>query len=51
MVTIPAQYMAYRLLFDGSDGDEAMESVEVPDVTDPNVNGIKRKLVEDEDYD
>ena len=36
---------------DDSEGDEAMESVEVPDVADPNVNGIKRKLVEDEDYD
>ncbi|KAL5527610.1 hypothetical protein ACEPAG_6411 [Sanghuangporus baumii] len=36
---------------DDSDADEAMESVEVPDVTNPNVNGIKRKLVEEEDYD
>ena len=35
---------------DDSDADEGMESVEVPDVN-PNVNGIKRKLVEEEDYD
>jgi len=32
-----------------SDNDEGMESVEVPDVT--SVNGIKRKLVEDDNYD
>lgn len=36
---------------DDSEGDEGMESVEVPDVAEPNVNGTKRKLVEDEDYD
>lgn len=32
---------------DESDGDDVMESVEVPEVP----NGIKRKLVEEEDYD
>ncbi|KAI5125031.1 hypothetical protein M0805_007455 [Coniferiporia weirii] len=36
---------------DDSEGDDAMESVEVPDVQDPNANGIKRKLVEEDDYD
>lgn len=35
---------------DESDGDDAMESVEVPDVN-ANPNGIKRKLVEEDDYD
>ncbi|THH03592.1 hypothetical protein EW145_g6158 [Phellinidium pouzarii] len=35
---------------DDSEGDEAMESVEVPDL-DPIANGIKRKLVEEDDYD
>ena len=34
---------------DDSDNDEAMESVPVPDA--PAANGIKRKLVEEEDYD
>lgn len=34
---------------DDSEGDEGMESVEVPEV--PNANGIKRKLVEEDDYD
>jgi len=34
---------------DDSDNDEGMESVEVPDMA--NVNGIKRKLVEDDEYD
>lgn len=34
---------------DDSDADDAMESVEVPEV--PNANGIKRKLVEEDDYD
>ena len=33
-----------------SEGDDAMESVEVPDVN-ANPNGIKRKLVEEDDYD
>ncbi|KAH8118332.1 transcription initiation factor IID, 31kD subunit-domain-containing protein [Phellopilus nigrolimitatus] len=36
---------------DDSDADDAMESVEVPDMPNPNVNGIKRKLVEEDDYD
>lgn len=39
-------------LFDGKDddseGDEAMESVIVPDV---GANGVKRKLIEEDDYD
>jgi len=34
---------------DESDGDEGMESVEVPEA--PSMNGIKRKLVEEDDYD
>lgn len=36
---------------DDSEGDDALESVEVPEAAEPTVNGIKRKLVEDEDYD
>lgn len=39
-------------LFDGKDddseGDDAMESVIVPDIAS---NGVKRKLVEEDDYD
>lgn len=34
---------------DDSEVDDAMESVEVPEV--PSINGTKRKLVEEEDYD
>jgi len=34
---------------DDSDGDDAMEPVDVPEQL--NANGIKRKLVEEEDYD
>lgn len=34
---------------DDSDGDDGMERVDVPD--QPSANGIKRKLVEEDDYD
>lgn len=33
---------------DESEGEEAMESIEVPP---PGINGVKRKLVEEDDYD
>jgi len=36
---------------DGSNGDEAMEDVLATSQPDGQVNGLKRKLVEEEDYD